>query len=69
MSHGTPNPTATAVSDRKQQTPPSPSLSISGDYHHYCHVFVVKSEAMSTEVYFFLLLMIGYIQCFVFRLC
>lgn len=26
------------------------SLSINADYHHYCHVFVVKSEAMSTEV-------------------
>jgi hypothetical protein len=30
---------------------PSPSLSINGDYHNYCHVFVVKNELMSTEVY------------------
>lgn len=29
---------------------PSPSASLIGDFHHYCHVFVVKSEAMSTEV-------------------
>ncbi len=33
-------------------TPPSPSLSITGDYHNYCHVFVVKNESMSTEVSF-----------------
>jgi hypothetical protein len=45
ISHATPS-----TVDNKQQTPPSPSLSIGGDYHHYCHVFVVKSEAMSTEV-------------------
>jgi hypothetical protein len=47
ISHATPS-----TVDNKQQTPPSPSLSIGGDYHHYCHVFVVKSEAMSTEVEF-----------------
>ncbi len=57
MSHGTSNTTATSVLDNKQQIPSSPSLSIGGDYHHYCHVFVVKSEAMSTEVYYFLNLM------------
>jgi hypothetical protein len=28
----------------------SPSLSKNGDYHNYCHVFVVKNESMSTEV-------------------
>jgi hypothetical protein len=50
MSHGHSNTNATSVLDNKQQAPPSPSLSITGDYHHYCHVFVVKSEAMSTEV-------------------
>ena len=27
-------------------------LSIKGDYHNYCHVFVVKNESMSTEVKF-----------------
>lgn len=48
MPHTSPNITVTT--DNKQQTPPSPSLSIGGEYHHYCHVFVVKSEAMSTEV-------------------
>jgi hypothetical protein len=53
MPHGTSNTNATSVLDNKQQAPPSPSLSIAGDYHHYCHVFVVKSEAMSTEVYRF----------------
>jgi len=53
ISHGTSNTTGKSVLDNKQQTPPSPSLSIGGDYHHYCHVFVVKSEAMSTEVYFY----------------
>jgi hypothetical protein len=53
MSHTSSNVNNTFIPDNKQQTPPSPSLSISGDYHHYCHVFVVKSEAMSTEVEFF----------------
>ena len=51
LSHAT--SAASAGLDRKQQqhlSPPSPSLSIGGDFHHYCHVFVVKSEAMSTEV-------------------
>lgn len=28
---------------------PTPSTSF-GDYHNYCHVFVVKHESMSTEV-------------------
>ena len=37
--------------DNKQHAPSSPSLSVNGsEYHHYCHVFVVKSESMSTEV-------------------
>jgi hypothetical protein len=35
--------------DHKQK---SPTLSIKGDYHNYCHVFVVKNESMSTEVKF-----------------
>jgi hypothetical protein len=56
MSHTNSNPTANSALDSKHQTPPSPSLSIGSDYHHYCHVFVVKSEAMSTEVYFNLIL-------------
>ena len=47
ISHG--HSTTTANHDNKE-TPPSPSSSLTGDYHHYCHVFVVKSEAMSTEV-------------------
>ncbi|CAF4162094.1 unnamed protein product [Rotaria socialis] len=52
MSHTNSNAaTATSIGDNKQQTtPPSPSLSSSGEFHHYCHVFVVKSEAMSTEI-------------------
>ena len=50
MSHTNSNSVANSTHDNKQQPPPSPSLSIGGDYHHYCHVFVVKSEAMSTEV-------------------
>jgi hypothetical protein len=33
--------------DHKQQ---SPSLATKGDYHNYCHVFVVKNESMSTEI-------------------
>ena len=37
---------------REQRITNSPSPSTNGDYHNYCHVFVVKSEAMSTEVYF-----------------
>lgn len=49
MSHTT--STSSSMIDNKQQaTPPSPSFSVGGEYHHYCHVFVVKSEAMSTEV-------------------
>jgi len=55
MPHPTPIITPASTLDNKQQSPPSPSLSIGGDYHHYCHVFVVKSEAMSTEVYHILL--------------
>jgi hypothetical protein len=35
-----------------QQQSPVPSLSKNGDYHNYCHVFVVKNESMSTEVNF-----------------
>ncbi|CAF1045784.1 unnamed protein product [Rotaria sp. Silwood1] len=51
ITHGTSNTnTANSLLDNKQQTPPSPSFSIGGEYHHYCHVFVVKSEAMSTEI-------------------
>jgi hypothetical protein len=34
------------------QQPSSSSLSTNGDYHNYCHVFVVKNESMSTEVNF-----------------
>ncbi|CAF0941240.1 unnamed protein product [Rotaria sordida] len=48
--HGTSNTNTNSILDNKQQTPPSPSFSIGGEYHHYCHVFVVKSEAMSTEI-------------------
>ncbi|CAF1422560.1 unnamed protein product [Adineta steineri] len=36
--------------DHKQQQQKSPSLSMHGDYHNYCHVFVVKNESMSTEI-------------------
>ncbi|CAF3431650.1 unnamed protein product [Rotaria sp. Silwood1] len=51
ITHGTSNTnTANSLLDNKQQTPPSPSFSIGGEYHHYCHVFVVKSEVMSTEI-------------------
>lgn len=49
ISHGQ----STTSHENKEGGPPpspSPSLSLTGDYHHYCHVFVVKSEAMSTEV-------------------
>ena len=34
----------------EQENPVRYSPSINLDYHHYCHVFVVKSESMSTEV-------------------
>ncbi|CAF2433723.1 unnamed protein product [Rotaria sp. Silwood2] len=50
ITHGTSNTNTNSILDNKQQTPPSPSFSIGGEYHHYCHVFVVKSEAMSTEI-------------------
>jgi hypothetical protein len=43
------------MSHGKSQPPASPSLSTNGDYHNYCHVFVVKNEAMSTEVKLFCL--------------
>jgi hypothetical protein len=42
--------TSTVTSSFDQHQRSSPSLSITSDYHHYCHVFVVKSDAMSTEV-------------------
>ncbi|CAF0771633.1 unnamed protein product [Adineta ricciae] len=44
--NGLANPTG--ASDRKQHQ--SQSVSINADYHNYCHVFVVKSESMSTEI-------------------
>lgn len=50
MSHASSHASTTSPVENKPQSPPSPSLTIGGDYHHYCHVFVVKSEAMSTEV-------------------
>lgn len=45
ISHGH----SSTIQENKEGTS-SPSLSVGGDFHHYCHVFVVKSEAMSTEV-------------------
>jgi hypothetical protein len=36
----------TKTFDHKQ----SLTSSVGGDYHNYCHVFVVKNESMSTEV-------------------
>ncbi|CAF1599560.1 unnamed protein product, partial [Adineta ricciae] len=50
MSHTNSHTTIASTVDSKHPLPPSPTLSIGGDYHHYCHVFVVKSEAMSTEI-------------------
>ncbi|CAF0949243.1 unnamed protein product [Adineta steineri] len=50
MSHVNSHITTNSTLDNKQLSPPSPSLSLSSDYHHYCHVFVVKSETMSTEI-------------------
>ena len=52
LTHGASSNSTTGPSsfDGKSHSPPSPSLSFTADYHHYCHVFVVKSEAMSTEV-------------------
>ena len=49
LNNGISHPTTTNF-DHKQTS--SPLLSIRGDYHHYCHVFVVKNESMSTEVKF-----------------
>ncbi|CAF1436191.1 unnamed protein product [Rotaria sp. Silwood1] len=40
----------TTTFDHKQPLTSSPSLSTNGDYHNYCHVFVVKNESMSTEI-------------------
>lgn len=56
MSHTNSHTAIAATVDNKHPLPPSPTLSISSDYHHYCHVFVVKSEAMSTEVIDFVFL-------------
>lgn len=47
ISHGHSNNHSPTNRENKEGTS---SLSLSGDFHHYCHVFVVKSEAMSTEV-------------------
>ena len=54
ISNGTSNINGNTILGNKQQPPSSPLLSINGEYHHYCHVFVVKTEAMSTEVDTFL---------------
>ena len=47
ISHGHSNNHSPTNHENKEGTS---SLSLGGDFHHYCHVFVVKSEAMSTEV-------------------
>ena len=41
---------ASTTFDHKQPLMSSSLLSRNRGYHDYCHVFVVKSEAMSTEV-------------------
>ena len=44
------SPASVPSIDHKHPLAPSPAPSIANDYHHYCHVFVVKSDPMSTEV-------------------
>ena len=57
----------TPTFDHKQQ--PSPSLPTKGEYHSYCHVFVVKNESMSTEVCFKFHKKIKIYEFFIFRFC